>query len=258
MNHEKVIILTKYPELFKYNPDVLFCLNENTYWNIVQFFQKPAIWRIAAALNKLKDKKVIKPTYPFPCKNKHLIDAMAESIGINLNPDERRPFIYLSRKEIEKQSWAKGWIAVQSSSTSYWTVNKHWISGRMQEVVNYLVKNDIKVVHLGSKDDEPLNNVKDIRGQTSLREAAAILKNCRLFIGLEGGLVHLAKAVDTKSIVIYTGYTTPAETGYSDNINLRDHKAGEGCWNREKCLECQRYAKNISVSKVIKNIRDYG
>lgn len=249
---KRYIIETRFPELFRFNPYV------NTVWNddkrsklIQKWLGHPLIWRIGNLANHWFECITIKATYPFPCRKQHLIDAMAEFAGVELLAEERRPFIYLSPKEIEEQSWAKGWIAIQSSSTNYWTVNKHWVPGRMQEVVNVLSDSGYSIVHLGSLEDEKLENVRDLRGKSTLRQAAAILANTSLFIGLEGGLVHLSKAVGTKAVVVYTGYTTPEETGYETNVNLRDPNAGESCWQREKCEHCLESASRITSAQVV-------
>lgn len=255
VHDERVGVLTLFPELFKNHPDVVWTFNERKYAQFVSNLQIPIIWRIGSILNQWKNKYRIKATYPFPCWGKHLIEAMAESIELSLLSEEKRPFLYLTNTEKLRQNWASNWIVVQSSSTNYWTVNKHWVSGRMQGVVDELKRMGYDIVHLGSKEDEPLQNVTDLRDKTTLREAAAIMANAQLFVGLEGGLVHLAKSVGRQAVVIYTGYTLPEETGYADNINLRDPGAGGACWKREECEHCLNSAKNITVDQVIETLK---
>lgn len=253
---KKFIVETRYPELFLHNPHVsaVWPADRRGEW-IRRIFDHALVWRAGSAINRWFDRRTIKPTYPFPCRNKHLIDAMAESAGVELLPHERRPFIHLTQEEIDAQSWAQGWIAVQSSSSTYWTPNKNWVPGRMQQVVDELRAGGFNVVHIGSDHDAPLQNVKDLRGRPTLRETAAILANVRVFVGLEGGLVHLARAVGTKSVVIYTHYTRPEETGYEENVNLRDSDAGEGCWNREVCERCKLSAEVIAARSVADAVR---
>ena len=252
---KKYVVETRFPELFYNNPHVSFVLPaERRAVLIRKTFEHRFMWRIGSIINEWFEKRLIRPTYPFPCKNKHLVDAMAESVGIELLPHERRPFIYLTKEEIKFQSWAKNWIAVQSSSSTYWTNNKHWIPGRMQEVINALSAEGYFIVHIGSKDDEALTKVKDLRGKTTLRETAALLSNAALFIGMEGGIVHLARAVNTRSVVIYTHYTLPEETGYVENVNLRRTDNYYPCWNRKKCDECRVSAENITTEMVIDEV----
>lgn len=252
VHQKRYIVETRFPELFVSNPHVSVIWSGERRANITKSaFDHKGVWRIGSFLNTWFEKRIIKPTYPFPCRNRHIIDAMAESVGVELLPEERRPFIYLTNKERESQSWAKGWIAIQSSSSTYWTPNKNWVPGRMQEVVNELRAQDFSIVHLGSAEDDALNNVKDMRGKNTLRTIAAILANVALLVGPEGGLVHVARSVDAKAVVIYTGYTGPEETGYAENVNLRDPNAGEGCWRREKCEECIASARAVNSEQVI-------
>lgn len=251
-HRKKFIVETRYPELFLHNPHVAAIWPAGRAARLIKTaFDRPFVWRIGSAINAWLDRRSVGVSYPFPCRNRHLIDAMAESAGVQLLPHERRPFIYLTKEEIEAQSWAKGWIAVQSSSSTYWTPNKNWVSGRMQLVVDELRRNGYEIVHLGNVADESLVWVKDLRGKVGPREGAAILGNCRLMICLEGGLAHSAKAVGTPAVVLYTGYTDVHETGYPDFINLRPAEAGESCWRRDLCEHCRRAAEAIGVDEVL-------
>lgn len=250
-NGERVFVTSRFPELFKHNPDVIGAVAEERYQRFFKFFAKPFIWRVGTAM----DARTIKPTYPFPAHGRHLMDSMAETIGVTLLSKERRPFLYITRSEMNAQSWAKGCVAVQSSSTTYWTPNKNWTAGRMQQVVKELNSLGYQVIQLGIVEDEALDGAVDLRGKTTLREGAAILANVNLFIGLEGGLIHTARAVNCPAVVIYTGYTTPAETGYPENINLRADSAGESCWSRFPCEHCKQSADAIQVEDVVAKTR---
>lgn len=256
---KKFIVETRYPELFLRNPHVAAIWPAGRPAQLVKtVFDRPFVWRMGSAINAWLDRRSIGASYPFPCRNRHLIHAMAESAGVELLPHERRPFIYLTKDEIEAQRWAKGWIAVQSSSSTYWTPNKNWVPGRMQEVVNALRGEGYEFVHLGLREDEPLVGVKDLRGTNNLRVSAAILTNAALFIGLEGGLVHLARAVNTKSVVIYTHYTLPEETGYGENINLRTANAEDACWKRDACDLCRASAEGLTSATVVETVIQLG
>jgi ADP-heptose:LPS heptosyltransferase len=252
---ERVIVETRFPELFLHNPDVSAIWQAGTRSNAVaRVFGHRGIWRAGNAVNEWFDRRSITPGYPFPCPGRHLIDAMADTVAVTLLPQERQPVLWLTDEERAEQAWEHGWVAVQSNSTSYWTVNKDWVPGRMQNVVDGLRGMGLSVVQLGAPTDEPLQGVTDLRGKTLLRQAAAVLSNSRLFIGLEGGLVHLARAVETRSVVIYTGYTKPEETGYPENANLRDPAAGESCWRRDACDHCVASARAVTVDRVLQAI----
>jgi ADP-heptose:LPS heptosyltransferase len=62
--------------------------------------------------------------------------------------------------------------------------------------------------------------------------------------------VHLARAVGTMSVVIYTHYTLPEETGYAENVNLRAARNGDACWKRVLCEECAASAYAVTADQV--------
>lgn len=251
----RVLVSSRFPELFLHNPDVLIAYDEGYYEKFLRLLARPFVWRFAKKIDSFRSPFLLKPTYPFPAPGRHIMDSMAATLGISLLPEERRPFLYLTPSEMKEQAWAQGWVAVQSSSTTYWTPNKSWVPGRMQQVVNELIQKGFSIVQLGVPEDESLEQVTDLRGKTTLRQCAAILANAKLFIGLEGGLVHTARAVNTVSVVIYTGYTMPDETGYPENINLRSASAGASCWSRVPCQHCRTSAETIQVEEVVNKTR---
>ena len=86
------------------------------------------------------------------------------------------------------------------------------------------------LVHLGTDADEPaLEGVAfDLRGRTSVPEAAAILGAASAFVAPEGGLANLARAVDGRGVVFF-GSTPPEFFGFRANVNIAPTTCG-GCW----------------------------
>ena len=58
------------------------------------------------------------------------------------------------------------------------------------------LQGEVDFIQLGSATDPALQHVNDLRGATSIREAAAILNHARLYVGTVGFLMHLARAVE--------------------------------------------------------------
>ncbi|RLA87465.1 MAG: hypothetical protein DRG40_00250 [Deltaproteobacteria bacterium] len=137
---------------------------------------------------------------------------------------------------------------------------KNWFVERWAKVVEYLKKRGYEVIQLGVKEEIHIPGAVDMRGKTTIKEAAAFIKLADLHLDTEGGLVALAKAVRTKSLVLFG--PTPIEFfGYKDNINLR---AGDchGCWWskpdwRIRCpkgFDPPRCMDAITVELVIENL----
>jgi len=128
--------------------------------------------------------------------------------------------------------------------------NKEWYPERFQEVVARL-QGRAALVQLGSLSDPPLKGALDLRGKTSLRESAAILANAIVFIGLDGFLMHLARAVECRSVIVYGGRLKPSLLGYIANKNLVGVTPCSPCWEENKCDYDRECMKMISVEPVV-------
>lgn len=88
---------------------------------------------------------------------------------------------------------------------------------------------DILLVQLGAETSRLLAGVDlCLVNETSLDQAAWILKHALLLVSCESGLVHLARALHTKSLVLF-GPTDADFFSYGHNINLRPRECGN-CW----------------------------
>ena len=122
----------------------------------------------------------------------------------------------------------------------------------MQEVVDCLDKN-FEILQLGSEKDVRLRGVSDFCGKTSIREAGLFLKNARLFVGLEGALMHMARAVDCPSIIIWGGRLKPEQIGYLCFENVTVDLECSPCWLPNACphdLKCMKEIKSAQVIEV--------
>ncbi len=116
------------------------------------------------------------------------------------------------------------WLPLQST---LWT--KSLPHAKMRDILGELKAAAVPTVLLGTTNDPGDYPVDyDLRGKTNLLEAAEILANARLLLGPEGGLVNMAKAVGTPSVVFFG--STPVEFfRFKSNINIEPRFCG-GCW----------------------------
>jgi ADP-heptose:LPS heptosyltransferase len=89
-------------------------------------------------------------------------------------------------------------------------------------------------------------------GRLSVRQTAAALKRCRLYVGNDTGTMHLAAAVGTSCVVVmpaldWPGHWYPYGAGHAV---LRRRVPCEGCLLRECKKEGMRCLKEISVADV--------
>lgn len=121
-----------------------------------------------------------------------------------------------------------GWAKVTGQRPTKLLPPETW-----RQIVQQLTHKKYAIVQLGTSDDSAIEGITlDLRGKTSLSQAAQILKKAFCHVGTEGGLVHLARAMGTKSVVLF-GPTAPAFLGYPQNINLTASDCS-GCWGTTK------------------------
>jgi len=244
---QKIWMMSKHAALFDLNPDVdqvvpiddryrLLVLNFGKQWRQLEY----------AKYDQEKDQSEI--------PQRHITAELCWRMGIR-GPIELHPHLYIREWERAQSAWARGCIAIQSSGLGgQWPMlNKQWFPARFQQVVDAL-KDRFRFIQLGSVTDPPLNHVIDQRGKTSLRETAAILEHCRVFVGNAGFQMHLARAVECPSVIIYGGREAPWQSGYTCNVNLYSPLACAPCWRQNTCDFNRMCMDQITAADVIQAI----
>ena len=90
-----------------------------------------------------------------------------------------------------------------------------------------------------------------MRGKTTLRESAAIIAAARVVVCQEGLLMHLARAVDTRAVVIFGGAVDPAILGYTANENLTTALDCAVCWMPNHCSHARMCMDRITSDDVL-------
>jgi hypothetical protein len=242
-------MMTNRPELFRHNPDPVRLIPIHDYY--------------AAALRRLGS-TVVQPYYlrgdpaqpqrelPPP---RHILAEMCRLAGLD-GPVALRPYLHLTADERAGGARFPRQVAVQSSilgaALPYPT--KEWGAERFAAVVRRL-RPEFQFVQLGSASDPPLPVDADLRGRTTLREVAAVLAASELFLGLEGFLVHLARAVDCPAVVVLGGRARPEIFGYGCNVNLDRALDCAPCGLRDGCPHALRCMTEIAPEDVTAAVR---
>lgn len=187
---------------------------------------------------------------PAPMPAQHLITSMCHAAGMT-GEVTLRPRLFLTDAERAAGKRVDRQVAIMSSGlgAKHPMRNKDWVPSRFAEVVKRL-GDRVSFVQLGSLQDPPLPGALDLRGKTSLRETAAILNQSMCFVGLVGFLMHLARAVDCRSVIVYGGREQPEKSGYQCNINLFSHVPCSPCWFFNRCDFGRRCMDMITVDEV--------
>jgi hypothetical protein len=254
-SQKSIWMMSDHKELFSNSPDVDVIVPEDRrYSDLAARLKRPALNLSYTSYVDEGDKDV--PPV------RHLIRVMCEKAGI-VGPIGLRPYMFLSDSEKTSGRIASNQIAIQTSGLAarYPMKNKEWYPERFQQVVNAL-RSDFTFVQIGSLKDPLLEGAIDLRGRTSIRQSAAVLSQSKVMVGLVGGLMHLARSVDCRAVIIYGGRELPSQSGYVSNENLASSVPCSPCWLRNDCdhdRECMRLIDSSAVlDAVAKQAERYG
>jgi ADP-heptose:LPS heptosyltransferase len=243
-------MMTARPELFLGNPDPERVI--------------PVDDDFAAGLRRL-GKTVVKPYYvgAHPADSacdllpgRHIVAEMCAQAGL-AGEVALRPYLHLT--EAERAAGKKFARQLALHSTGLGAAipypAKEWSPERFAEVARQLAP-EIKLVQLGAAGDPALPVDLDLRGKTRLREAAAVLAASEAFIGLEGFLTHLARAVDCPAVVVMGGRAPEGIFGYAANRNLYAHPECSPCTRRTGCPHAMQCMTAIAPADVLRSARE--
>lgn len=246
--HHSLWMMSGYSQLFQGNTDIDVVVPVNG--QIARLAQASGARVLAphyASYNQREDRDIVPA-------DQHIIATMCALSGLK-GKVALRPYLHVAEGERQAGSVAERQIAIQSSGMSarYPMRNKEWFPERMQAIVDAL-RGEYTFVQLGTSNDPPLRGAYDMRGRTSVRETAAILSKSLLFVGLVGFLMHLARAVDCRSVIVYGGREHPSQSGYTYNENLFSPVPCAPCWKKNDCPFERRCMREISPDAVISAI----
>ena len=183
--------------------------------------------------------------------SRHIIAEMCALAGLH-GVVTLRPYLMLTDSERSTGRLFSRQITLHSSGLGAALPYdaKEWGATRFAEVARQLAPHT-KLVQLGAATDPPLPVDADLRGRTTLREAAAILAGSEVFIGLEGFLTHLARAVDCPAVVVMGGRASAGIFGYSANHNLMSFPECAPCARRTGCRYDMKCMATITPEAVV-------
>ncbi|MDR2603128.1 MAG: methyltransferase domain-containing protein, partial [Puniceicoccales bacterium] len=160
---------------------------------------------------------------------------------LNIEPKNIEILKSFGLEEIQYITVQRGINAYEklSESMRMWPIRYH---EKFIELFHRAYPN-IKVVQLGHSDKlcKSMDGTDvNLTGKTSLGELAVLLKHSLFHLDGEGGMVHMKRFLNGRSIVIF-GPTSEKVFGYPENINLRGNGCSSWCewvsndWDN-KCL----------------------
>jgi predicted lipopolysaccharide heptosyltransferase III len=157
----------------------------------------------------------------------HMVDYHGQVVSqLGIHHTRGAPEVFVSEQEEEvaqqllqeKQLHDRPWVMIHPTAR-YWS--KAWPAKRFAALSDWLAKQGISVVLVGSDKDRKVaqeiqrtseSTPVSLMGKTSLLELAALMKRCLLFVGNDGGPMHIAAAAGCPVLAIF-GPTDPAVWG---------------------------------------------
>lgn len=131
--------------------------------------------------------------------------------------------------------------------------SKIWSEERFSDVVGRLIADNscYPIIFGGAEDREKGKRLiakwksgANAAGELSIRESAALLRNCQLYLGNDTGTMHLAAAVGTPCVAIFAAVDWKGRWLPSGDRNHIFRKTVEcegchtpDCFNHKKCLD---------------------
>lgn len=185
-----------------------------------------------------------------------------EITGSNYSNEKFKPNLnkYLSSSATKKYNIPNVYITLGMGASAKIRV---YSANKFAKIINYLIEKDITIVLLGNGhiDEEFFrqlssyvncsnSNIINLINKTSLIDTLQIIKNSKLFIGVESGLWNCSYALQIPSIVIYGGGHFGRFKHQSDKIKY--------IYNKMDCFECNWNCiysnENNEVAKCISTI----
>lgn len=222
-------LLTRYPEIWRHtNSAATFLPWDPIIVRLAERLRRPVV-RLGYSLNdEAADFNPPQPGHAIAtyCRQLGIRGRIELKPSIELTPEERRRGRRHGRQVVIQTSTEGALIPISLKS---------WPQDRWQAVADSLRSDGFDIIQLGSALAPALNGVLDLRGKTTVTEAAAILAESLLFVGLAGGLMHLARAVDCPAVIVYGGREEPTLAGYSANTNLVNRPPCSPCYFTVHC-----------------------
>ncbi len=130
-----------------------------------------------------------------------LVEHMCSYAGVT--PSDPRPRLHLDPDDLTARlrlpDKTRPRVAICADHTD---PLRHWPLARWQEVANVLHDAGAEVLGIGTQDHLDVGH--DLVGRLSMRETAAVLSTCDLFVGNNSGPFHYAQAAGVPCVVLFS------------------------------------------------------
>jgi heptosyltransferase-3 len=203
--HKKLIVYTKYPELFLHYP-----LSNVRFTSRLSFWEK-AFWAIERTLHLSRFFIDLDHAYEDNPKI-HFLSAYQQAARLPITREY--PRLYLSADEKRFRAVPGPYVVLHLESLTDQNYRKVY-GVDWEKVVSELTARSYAVLLIG-KAPVPVPGANIIR--TSVRELLGLISNADLFIGIDSGPSHMAAALGTPALLFF-GAINPDFRHFRDLLN---------------------------------------
>lgn len=110
----------------------------------------------------------------------------------------------------------------------------------------------IPVVQIGTMNDTPIVGTIDMRGKTSIPEVLGVINNSRAVVCTEGGIMHLAYAMNRKTTIVLRGPTRGKLFEYPEQIMVDSYLCDSCVFVKpDWYLRCYADANSVCMKSII-------
>ncbi len=208
-------------------------------------------------------------------EKEHQVDAYKRILGaLGIQKSGTEPRIVLAQEEkeaalesLKKWGYKKGGKLVGINPGAAYGSAKCWPLQRFRSLALKLLEEEgVSLLFFGDGSTKDLvgeicrglpSRVMNLAGFTSLRELAALIEACTVFVTNDSGPMHLAAALG-KPLVALFGSTDQEKTGpYGKRGEVIDKKVGCAPCFRRICPIDFRCMKEIGVAEVLEKVKRY-
>lgn len=124
----------------------------------------------------------------------HILEAYADAVGVNVEDCE----LFLSTSKFNKIP--QKYVVIHAGSTGW--AGRNWTPDKFDNIARQLRSKGYFVVCVG-RGDHLVPCDLDLRNKTTIAELASVIKNAKLFVGIDSFPMHVAQTFNTPSVCFF-------------------------------------------------------
>jgi ADP-heptose:LPS heptosyltransferase len=133
--------------------------------------------------------------------------------------------------------------------------NKNWGEENWRKLIKKL-KDEYLIIQSVHETAAKIEGVFYSEKEFDFRTACAVINNCDMYLGNEGGFGHAAAALNKKALIYFGGWISPQSTGYDKHENIYYDDSSSPCGAIGYiCDHCEKARQDIKVNYLEEKVK---